>query len=174
MTTLVNSTAPYLRILLSDGNYAQFHGGRLDISEDDPFYSEVIAEGARNPSIAILINSTTCQFCGEDFSGDTAGKQADAHKKEVHFDLWIKQQEIDAATIIQKEVKARAGFACDVCAPVQTFGTDADLNAHIQTLHTNPPALDEDGNTIGGPDDGDGRRPGEVDPPRAATASRRK
>jgi hypothetical protein len=171
MTTLVNSTAPYLRILLTDGSYAQFQGGKLDISEDDPFYGEVIAEGTRNPSIAILTNSTTCRFCGANFEGDKAKEKADKHKKDNHFDLWQKELEVEQASVVQKEIKARAGFPCDVCAPVQTFGSAADLSQHVVALHTQPPAMDEDGNTLGG--DGDGRRPGEVDPPPSATKSRR-
>lgn len=168
MTTLVNSTHPQLRILLPDGSYAQFLGGKLDIDEDDtPFYDAIMAEAVRNPSIAIIVSEGTCRFCGETFTGKNAQDQLDAHQKDIHFDLWVKQQEIEAATVIQKEVKARAGFPCDVCAPVQTFGNADDLAAHVQLLHTAPPALDDEGNTVGG-EDGEGRRPGEVEPPRAA------
>lgn len=179
MTTLVNSTNPQLRILLPDGDYAQFVGGKLEIEEPDddgaggtPFYQHILDEAVRNPSIAIIVSSGTCPFCGADFKGKTAKDRLEEHTKEIHFDLWVKQQELAAATIIQTEVKARAGFVCDVCSPVQTFGSASDLADHANTLHTAPPPMDAEGNTIGG-EDGGGRRPGEVDPPAAARRSRR-
>jgi len=171
MTTFINTVTPYLRILMSDGSYIQFHGGSLDVAEDDEFYDEVLAEAQRNPSISIMVNATTCRYCGESFSGDKAKAKFESHFKDVHFDLWQKQTELDAAVMIQKEVKARAGYACDVCAPVQTFGSEGDLAEHVTMLHTQPPQMDDDGNTLGG-EDGGGRRPGEVDPPPAATRSR--
>ena len=171
MTTLVNSTNPYLRILLPDGDYAQFQGGRLEVDEEEtPFYDEIMAEATRNPSIAILVNETTCRFCGEVFTGKHAADNLADHQKEIHFDLWVAQQQVEAATVIQREVKARAGYACDVCSPVQTFGSADDLAEHVTLLHTRPPELDDEGNTVGG-DDG-GRRPGEVDPGPAPAARR--
>jgi hypothetical protein len=172
MTLLINTTTPFLRILLSSGDYAQFQAGSLDIGEDDPFYGEVLAEAQRNPSISIMVNSTTCPFCGEVFTGDKAKAKLDAHGKDVHFDIWLKKQEVEAATIIQKEIKARAGYVCDVCAPVQTFGSESDLSEHVVLLHTAPPELDGDGNEIGASKHDDDRRPGEVDPPPAARPSK--
>lgn len=172
MTLLVNSTNPYLRILLPDGDYAQFVGGQLTIDEDDtPFYDHILAEAVRNPSIAIMVSAATCRFCGADFTGKTAAKQLEEHQKEIHFDLWVKAQEVEAASVIQREIKARAGFVCDVCQPVQTFGSEDDLAVHVAALHTQPPELDDEGNTVGG-DDGGGRRPGEVDPAPAPAARR--
>lgn len=174
MTTLVNSTLPYLRILMGDGSYQAFVGGRLEIAEDDPYHGEVMAEASRNASIAVLTNETTCIFCGEVYRGDKAAGKLDEHQKANHFDLWVKQREIAAATVIQREIKARAGFACDICQPLQTFGTEGDLAEHANTFHATPPDLDAEGNTIGGSRDGDDTgRPGEVAPPAAATRSRR-
>jgi len=168
MTIFVNSTHPYLRILLPSGDYAQFQGGKLELDEDDPDYGIVLDEATRNPGIAILVNETTCRFCGESFTGSHAGEKLADHKKDNHFDLWVKETELEQATFIQKEIKARAGYACDICAPVQTFGTSDDLAEHFNTLHASAPDLDDEGNTLGGSDDG--RRPGEV-APRAARAS---
>lgn len=165
MTTFVNPTHPYLRVLLPDGSYAAFQGGRLEMAEDDPDYDHVLAVALADPYTSILVNETTCIYCGEVFKGDRAAKQLDDHMKAVHFDLWQKQLELDQARVVQREVKARAGVVCDVCSPVQTFGTEADLAEHVK-LHTAPPAMDDEGNEVGG---GEDRRPGER--PRAEPAS---
>lgn len=175
MTLFVNTVTPFLRILLPTGAYAQFAAGKLEMAEDDPDYPTVLGEATRNPSISIIVSSTTCRFCGEDFSGDKAAELATAHKKAIHFDLWVKETELEAATVIAREVKSRAGFACDVCAPVQTFGSADELAAHVHLLHAAPPQLDEGGNVTGSDatGDDDGRKPGEVDPPAAAKPSNR-
>lgn len=161
MTTFVNHATPYLRILLPSGDYIQFQGGKLIVDEDDPNHEHAMAEAVRNQSIAILVNETTCDYCGESFTGDKARAKLADHKKDVHFDLWQKETELEQARVVQREVKARAGYACDVCAPVQTFGSEDDLAEHVRLLHTAPPELDENGNTVGGGggDDG-GQRPG--------------
>jgi hypothetical protein len=168
MTRFVNTTTPFLRILLSTGEYIQFQAGSLEVAEDDPFHGEVLAEAVRNPSISVMVNETTCRFCGEVLTGDRAAKKLDEHTKQMHFELWQKQQDIEIATVRQREVKARAGYACDVCSPVQTFGSEDDLAAHVNLFHANAPDLDEAGNIRGGDPD-EGRRPGEVAPPPAAT-----
>lgn len=168
MTLFICTATPFLKILLTSGEYASFEAGQLEVAETDPFYEEVLAEATRNASISIMTNATTCRFCGAEFIGDKAKAKLEDHSKEVHFDLWVKQQEIDAATVIQKEIKSRAGYVCDICAPVQTFGSEADLAEHVNTLHTKPPALDDDGNELGGGDPD--RRPGEVNPAGAPAA----
>ena len=165
MTKFINTSTPYLRILLPDGDYAQFQGGKLEIDEDDPGYATVMAEAQSNPSISIMVSATTCEYCGEVFKGRPAKAQLAKHKKDVHFDLWRAEKEIEQATVIDIEVKKRAGFACDVCAPVQTFGSAADLSEHTRLLHTQPPELNDAGEEVGS---GSGRRPGEVEPPAAA------
>jgi uncharacterized C2H2 Zn-finger protein len=147
MTTLVNTTEPYLRILLPDNDFIQFQGGKLELPEDHPFYQHVMDEAVRRPSIAVLINETTCPYCGEVFKGDKAAAKYGAHIKEVHFELWQKEQDLEHARIVQKEVKARAGFSCDVCSPIQTFGTADDLAEHVGLFHTNPEEMDAAGNT---------------------------
>jgi hypothetical protein len=171
---LINTVTPYLRILVEDGGYVMFQGGKLEIDEDEYGYGAAMAEAQRNPSISIIRSSATCDYCGEDFDGKTAKARLGAHKKDAHFDLWVKEKDIEHARVIDTEVKARAGFACDVCQPIQTFGSAGDLAEHVTLLHTQPPALDDDGNTVGG-DDGAGssRRPGEVEPPKAARSSTR-
>jgi len=176
MTTFINTQTPFLRILMSDGNYVQFQAGHLEVGEKDVYHDEVMAEATRNPSISVMVNKTTCRFCGFVFRGDDAKTDLEKHTKNIHFDLWQKQRELDAATVVQEEIKSRAGFACDVCAPVQTFGTAEDLNEHIRLLHASAPELDDAGNTKGGnPDEGSdrGHRPGEVTPVAAATRSTR-
>lgn len=169
MTTLVNSNYPYLRVLLPDDTFIQFQGGRLELPEDHPYYDHVMDVATGMPSIAILVNETTCIYCGEVFKGDKAAAKLDAHKKDIHFDVWEAESLIEAASVHQREVKSRAGHACDVCRPAQVFGSEDDLAEHIALLHTAAPSLDDDGNTLGGNDDD--RRPGEVDAPKAARAS---
>lgn len=174
MTTFISTSLPYLRILLDDGSYAQFQGGRLDVAEEDPAYARVMAEAVRNPAISIMVNKTTCEYDGVVFSGDKAAAKLAEHKKEVHFDLWQKEQDLEHAKVQLTEVKARAGYACDVCQPVQTFGDEAGLAEHARLIHANAPDLDAEGNTVGGGGDGDGgRRPGEVKPAPRARASTR-
>lgn len=147
MTTLVNSSEPYLSILLPGGDYARFVGGRLEVPEDHPDYGHIMDEAVRRPTIAILVNETTCPYCGEVYKGDRAAAKLEAHTKDNHFDLWLKQTELDHAKLVHAEVKARAGYACDVCAPVQTFGNEEGLAEHIALLHTNPEDMDAAGNT---------------------------
>lgn len=162
---------PYLRILRQDGEYAQFLGGKLELDEDEPGYAEVLAEAQRNPAVSIHVNSTTCDLCGEVFEGKNAKSNFAKHVRAIHPDVFDAEQALLHARSVEQEVKSRAGFACDVCQPVQTFGSEADLAAHVTLLHTQPPAMDAEGNEIGGGRD-DERRPGEVDPVPAARTSR--
>lgn len=162
--TLVNTVTPFLKIFIPDtGEYRSFQAGQLEIAEDDPDFEVVKAEALRNPSISIQVNSTTCRYCGEVFTGKAGAAQLGKHKKAIHFDVWQAEQFIEQEATNAKELKARAGFACDVCSPVQTFGTAADLADHVNLLHTAPPEMDDEGNERGG-------RPGEREIP-AATAS---
>jgi hypothetical protein len=172
VTTFIDTTHPFLRILMTDGTYVQFQAGHLEVAENDKYHKQVMAEAARNPSISVMVNETTCRFCGEVFTGDKAAAKLEAHTKAMHFDLWQKQRDVEAATVVQREIKARAGYACDVCAPVQTFGSPEQLAEHVTLLHAAPPELDAAGNTRGGDPD-ESRRPGEVAPPAAARPSRR-
>lgn len=159
MTVFVCTSYPELRILAGD-DYVKFIGGKLELDPDEPGYDAVKAEAIRNPAISIIENETTCEYCGEVFTGKAGKAQLGTHKKANHFDVWQAEKEIENAKTMQREVKARAGFACDVCSPVQTFGTEADLTQHVRDLHAAPPDLDDAGNTKNEPD----RRPGEVEP----------
>lgn len=176
MPTLINTHTPYLRIYDEPtGTYVQFRGGKLEIDEGDTGYDSVMAEAARNPFISVIVNATTCQYCGEVFTGKAAKAQAGRHKKDIHFDLWQAEKEIEQATVIATEVKARAGYACDVCAPIQTFGTEDDLAAHAKLLHTAPPELDADGNEVDAESGSRSRRrPGEREISAPAAARRGK
>lgn len=162
----VSTQYPFLRILLEDGTYAQFLAGKLELDEGDNGFAEVKAEAERNPSVSILVNSTTCSLCGEVFTGKVAKLQFGAHMKKVHPDVYDAEKALEYARSQDKTLKERAGFACDVCAPIQTFGTEADLAEHANLLHTAPPAMDDEGNETG-----DKRRPGETAIPAAAPRS---
>lgn len=174
MATLVNTVTPYLRVFVpDDGGYVQFQGGKLEIEEGDYGYDEVMAEAQANPSISILVNAYTCPYCGANHAGKGAAGRLQGHIKQAHFDKWEEAKLAELAADHQVEIKARAGHVCDVCRPVQTFGTEDELALHVAELHTAPPTLDADGNEIGGTGDGGDadrprRRPGEVDAPAAA------
>lgn len=166
----VSTTTPFLRILIHEGEkageYVQFLAGKLELDEDEPGFPEVHAEALRNPGISILVNSTTCELCGEVFTGRAAKAQFGSHIKRIHPDVWDAEQALAHAKSIDRTVKQRAGFACDVCSPVQTFGEADDLAAHVRDLHTAAPELDDDGNDVAG-----GRRPGEAAIPAAQPTS---
>lgn len=171
MTTFISTGLPYLRILQPDGSYSQLQAGRLEVAESDWRHAAVMAEAIRNPAISIMVNSTTCEYDGVVFKGDHAADELAAHKKAIHFELWQKEQDLEHARVQLVEVKARAGYACDICAPVQTFGDEAGLAEHATLIHATAPTLDEQGNTVGGAGDDDGgRRPGEVAPAAAPAA----
>lgn len=160
---------PQLRVYNpATGDYAVFLAGKIELDEGDDNFAVVLAEATRNAAISIMVNETTCAFCGEVFTGKNARLALGSHKKNIHFDIWQKEKEVEAAKVIQREVKTREGFACEVCSPVQVFGTEADLSAHTTLLHTKPPEMDDLGNEIGGGDPDQRRRPGEVDPIPAA------
>lgn len=147
----VNTTHPFLRIYNpATGGYAAFQGGRLELDEDHPDFGVVTAEAERNPFITILVNATTCPDCGEVFAGKAAPAQLGQHRKQIHFDKWIADKEVEQASFIQKEIKSRAGYACDVCSPIQTFGAEDDLASHVKFLHASAPKLDDEGNDVGG------------------------
>ncbi len=150
MATLINTVTPFLRILLPDEEYVQFQAGKLEIDEDHEFYQHVMDVATANPSISIMVNATTCPDCGEVFTGKAARASLGKHRKAVHFDRW--QADKDAANAESRdiEIKSRAGYACDVCAPMQTFGDEALLALHVKLVHATPPKLDAEGNDVGG------------------------
>lgn len=147
MATLLNHTYPQMRILIPQtGQYREFRGGRLEIDRDDPDYDVVMAEAAANPSIVIYESVTTCDRCGEVYTGKLAAANLARHRKDVHFDVWLAEQDAEQALARNAEIKAREGFPCDVCRPVQTFGTEDELALHVTVMHTAAPALDAEGN----------------------------
>jgi hypothetical protein len=188
MTVLINQELPYLRILMPDGTYEQFTGGKLEIEQTievdgedrpNPHYEAVMAEAVRNPYIQILENATTCPECGEVFRGQIAKADLGKHRKAVHPVAWEADRDAKAAEERLVELKSRAGIVCDVCAPVQTFGTaegPGSLAEHVAAVHATKPTLDAEGNTIGAGSEGTGggprRRPGEVDIPAATPSGR--
>ena len=161
-TTLINNVHPDLRVYNPEtGGYAQFVAGKLEIEEDDPNYAWAMKEGQRNPSIAIVKSAVYCVYCGEPFAGKMAKAQESKHEKDVHFDEWVKRKEAEVAEEVNVLVKDRAGIACDVCQPVQIFGSTEMLAAHTKLLH-------EEGGAETAPltaaETEELRRPGEVDP----------
>lgn len=147
----INTVTPFLQIFIPPtGEFARFQGGKLEIDKDHPHFPFVMAEAQRNPAISIMANETTCPQCGETFEGRTAKMKLGAHRKEVHFDEWLADKEAADVAETQREIKSRAGYACDVCAPIQTFGDPDALARHVVEVHTIPPAMDEQGNELGG------------------------
>lgn len=152
MALLINNTNPYLQILNpATGAFVRFQAGRLEIAEDDPNYAVAMAWAARDPNIAVIVNETTCPDCGEVFVGSEKKARLDlgAHRKDVHFDKWLADKQAQDAKVTEKEIKSRAGYPCDVCVPIQVFGTAEDLAAHVGLLHTSAPNLDDAGNDLG-------------------------
>jgi hypothetical protein len=165
----INTVNPYLRVLIQQGEhageYAQFLGGKLELDEGDPGFADVKAEAGRNPNVVVLVNETTCGLCGEVFTGKAAKAQLGTHVKANHPLVWDAQKALEAATTASRTIKERAGYPCDVCSPVQTFGDEAGLAQHARDFHTQPPEMDDEGNETGT------RRPGETAIPVAHSTS---
>lgn len=150
MATLLNRQYPEMRILIPQtGEWIAFSGGKLEIEKDDPRYDVVMAEATRNPTIVVYESVTTCPSCGDAFTGKVAKANLAKHRKEVHFDEWLADEDAQHAVKRQAEIVSREGIACDVCRPPQVF-PDADaLALHTQVVHIAAPELDDDGNLKG-------------------------
>lgn len=129
---------------------AQFRNRRLDIDDADPMYRWVADEAARNPEIVVMANVTTCPECGELFPGKTGAMDLGRHRKAIHPIEWDADRNAEHAAETAVILKTRAGFACDVCQPVQTFGTADDLGLHTRLVH-GAPFVNADGTGV--PDD---------------------
>jgi len=160
MTTLICNQTPYLRIYNPvSGEYVQFLGGRLDIEPEDPNYAVVMAEGASNPAITILLTAKggmNCPECGALFTGQAGAAQLGKHRKDIHFDAWLADKDAAHQSEINTILKDRAGVACDVCRPAQVFPNDDALGQHIRLVHAT--AEDDAASAV------TARRPGEVKP----------
>lgn len=149
MPLLLNHVTPFLQIYNPEtGDYARFHAGSLQIEADDPNYEVVMAEAQRNPSITIMVSATTCELCGETFTGKAAAASLGKHRKDAHFAEWMADQDARDAARRNVELKRRAPHACDVCRPVQEFGSADDLALHVNVVHLQV-NMDEAGNVIG-------------------------
>lgn len=167
MATFQHRTSAAFRVLNPvSGAWAQFVGNRLDIDESDPNFPFVAAEAARNPEIIAIATGLQCPYCGDVFSGKTGRANRSNHIAANHPNEADAELDADHAAVKLQIVKAREGFACDVCQPVQTFGTEADLAAHVRLLHGSP-FVNADGKGVpedvrdrlgadGTPDPGDG------------------
>lgn len=148
-------TTPYLRVYDPESEeFIAFSGGKLQMDESDPGYAAVMAEALRNPAIVILADGVQCPECGEPFAGKAAKPQLGKHRKEVHFEKWVADQEAANAEAIAVEVKRRQPHACDLCPRVQEFGSADELAVHVAAVHT-ATELDDDGNPVGSGDGGD-------------------
>lgn len=162
MTLFINNTYPYFRIVDPEsGEVVQFRGGKLELDEggdgpEDRFYPLVMRVALATPSIQVLTSAISCPHCGEPFAGKAARAQLGTHTKANHFDRWIEGKQDEHVEAINVEIKKRQGFACEICpANSQTFGTEGELSLHTTAFHTQPPAMDDEGNTSD-PDAGGG------------------
>ncbi|HEY6058515.1 MAG TPA: hypothetical protein VIV06_10810 [Candidatus Limnocylindrales bacterium] len=158
MATTLISRYPALRVLRADGSFAQFVGGKLVVEDDDPDRDRLLAFAAGDPSVQIIVDEVQCLHCGEVIgAGRGAAGRLAMHVKAVHPEVWEADANAEHARMIAFEAKARAGISCDVCNPVQTFAEPEQLALHVQLVHTAPPPMDEQGNTLGAQDEPDGR-----------------
>lgn len=167
----VNTATPYLRVYNpATGGFAAFVGGVLELDPDHPDFPWVKAEAERNPAISIHEHASTCDQCGETFTGRTSAAELGKHRKQLHFDVWLAEKDKQAAEAREVQIKGRSGEFCEVCVPLQEFPTAAELALHVRTLHANAPQLTESGETVGQVDQPDGG-PAAVEPIPAATPS---
>jgi len=147
MAILLNTLYPQMRIHIpATGGYRAFLNGKLEIEKDDPDYEVVMAEALRTHSIVVYESVTTCDRCGEVFTGKAAPMQLGKHRKDAHFDVWLAEKDLEDVLARNAEVKAREGFGCDVCKPATTWPTEEELAIHVKVMHTSSPSLDEEGN----------------------------
>jgi hypothetical protein len=149
--TLLNAVHPSMRILLPDGDYAQFAGGKLELEPDFAFTDHVLRVAERDPNIVIVTGGVQCRKCGAEFVGeDQDGLEqhmADGHPEVVAAGLVAELTEK-----ISRIEKDRATFPCDACPNpmLSVFPDEETLALHVRAVHTAPPALDDDGNEVGG------------------------
>lgn len=150
MAILLNHQHPEMRILNpANGEWIAFSGGKLEIDKDDPAYDVVMAEATRNPTIVVYESVTTCDQCGEAFTGKAAKAQLGKHRKDVHFDVWLAEKDLEQAEARNVEIVKRQGIACDVCRPPQVFPDADELAIHVSVVHTAAPELTDDGSDAG-------------------------
>lgn len=148
MAVLLNRVHPNLRILNpATGGYAAFAGGKLVIEDDDPNYEVVMTQANRDPDIIVTTKVTQCPECGEEFTGKLASMDLGRHRSAIHPIEFDRDREAKAATQRNAIVKRREGFCCDVCAPLQCFGTADDLTLHTRLMH-GAPFVDPDGKGV--------------------------
>lgn len=170
--TFLNNVHPQLRILLPNGDYATFLGGKLEVSEDDPFLDHITRVAEADPSTIVLTGGVQCLACGAEFTGKSAEKELGAHMASAHPEI-VAAKAVDRLTAqINVELRGRETFACDACPNprMSVFGSEDDLAAHVAAVHTAPPALDDEGNETGGGGNAAATPPAEVP---AARPSRR-
>lgn len=139
MAVLINRTYPNFRILNpATGLYAQFAGGKLTIEPDDPNYDFVMEAAKKYPEIIVTTKVVQCPECGETFTGGAASLELGKHRKNIHPLEWEADREASLAEERNAIIQSRQPFTCDVCQPLQEFGTADDLALHVRTLHGSP------------------------------------
>lgn len=153
MAVFINTVTPELKIYNPvEDSWFGFTAGRLEIDEGDPNYQWALAEAQRNPAISVHQKATQCPECGDVFTGRMAAANLGSHRKEIHFDKWLADQEAATAEEREIQIKSREGYACPDCAPVQTFGTAEALALHVREIHAGAPSaaeLESDGGGSG-------------------------
>lgn len=168
----VNTATPYLKVYNPvTGGFASFVAGVLELEPDDPDFDWVKAEAERNPAISIHEHASTCDQCGDVFTGRTAAANLGQHRKQIHFDVWQAEKDHESEAAREVQIKSRSGSFCEVCVPLQEFPNAGELAAHVRLLHANAPRLTESGETAESVDQPDGGGGAPVDPIPAATAS---
>jgi hypothetical protein len=149
VVTLLNNVNPYMRIFdEASESFVAFQGGKLEIEPGDPGYEAVMRVVEATPSIIVQVGGKQCLYCGETFAGKVAAANLTKHVKDVHFEIWQARQDAEHGQAIEKELRRRVPFACEVCPTVQEFGSAEDLALHTTLVHTTP-TVDSDGNAVG-------------------------
>ena len=163
MATLINTTHPYLRVLVSepDLRFRSFDGGKLIVESDDQDYAFLIAFAEATPEIRVVESAVWCPECGEPFAGGEAKDKLAAHRKVFHLEAFFNDEEASLAEQKSAIIIERSGIPCPICTvrsgplATQRFPDAETLSVHTAAVHGShdaEPPLDEEGNTIGGED----------------------
>jgi hypothetical protein len=163
VATLINTTHPYLRILISepDLRFRAFEGGKLVIDDDDPDYPFLMAFAQDTPEIRVVETAVWCPDCGEPFAGSDAKDKLLAHRKFAHLEAFFTDEEAGLASEKAAIIVERSGIPCPICAKqgsaraTERFPDITTLAVHTAAIHGTDeaaPPMDEEGNTLGGED----------------------
>ena len=161
MATLINTSHPYLRVLVNEADlrFRKFEAGRLDVEQDDPDYTFLMAFAQQTPEIRVVETAVWCPECGEPFAGADSKDKLAAHRKVFHLEAYFDDAEAGLASEKAAIIIERSGIPCPICAQrggnTERFPDAATLQVHTAAIHGTDdasPPLDEEGNTLGGED----------------------